>query len=470
MADRTERVTLRGMPSSSPAPIPAEGEADDRPVDAGERRTARGPRSARRAAYVASVALCVVLVGGASLWYATRTPAPAAISGENKQEAGRVFTVVPMRSVSRVTILGMIGAGKSVAVVSPFDGTVRERRAELGARVNTDDILVMMDGGEAESRFREAQSALLKASMALDVLNRWDNSADVMRARRTLESAEAALSTYERQAAETKALFDRGIVSRNEYDGLVQQRDTQRVGVASARQDLQTTMERGNENNRRLVELDVANAKARLSDLKQQVDGTIVRAPVAGILTRPPASGSATIQTPTVMDPGVRLTRGQPIFAIADTQTLIVTGKADESDVNQLRIAQSVTISSDAFPGDSITGRVIGVSAEADSGVGGTARAPSFEVRAAFTGRSDDHPQPIRLGMSARMTIETRNNPSAIVVPIEAVRGSSTAPIVRMRDPRTGKERDQAVVLGTTNESGVEIIKGLDIGVTIVLP
>lgn len=458
------------MPSSSPAPIPAEGEADDRPVDAGERRTARGPRSARRAAYVASVALCVVLVGGASLWYATRTPAPAAISGENKQEAGRVFTVVPMRSVSRVTILGMIGAGKSVAVVSPFDGTVRERRAELGARVNTDDILVMMDGGEAESRFREAQSALLKASMALDVLNRWDNSADVMRARRTLESAEAALSTYERQAAETKALFDRGIVSRNEYDGLVQQRDTQRVGVASARQDLQTTMERGNENNRRLVELDVANAKARLSDLKQQVDGTIVRAPVAGILTRPPASGSATIQTPTVMDPGVRLTRGQPIFAIADTQTLIVTGKADESDVNQLRIAQSVTISSDAFPGDSITGRVIGVSAEADSGVGGTARAPSFEVRAAFTGRSDDHPQPIRLGMSARMTIETRNNPSAIVVPIEAVRGSSTAPIVRMRDPRTGKERDQAVVLGTTNESGVEIIKGLDIGVTIVLP
>jgi len=375
-----------------------------------------------------------------------------------------------MRSVSRVTILGMIGAGKSVAVVSPFDGTVRERRAELGARVNTDDILVMMDGGEAESRFREAQSALLKASMALDVLNRWDNSADVMRARRTLESAEAALSTYERQAAETKALFDRGIVSRNEYDGLVQQRDTQRVGVASARQDLQTTMERGNENNRRLVELDVANAKARLSDLKQQVDGTIVRAPVAGILTRPPASGSATIQTPTVMDPGVRLTRGQPIFAIADTQTLIVTGKADESDVNQLRIAQSVTISSDAFPGDSITGRVIGVSAEADSGVGGTARAPSFEVRAAFTGRSDDHPQPIRLGMSARMTIETRNNPSAIVVPIEAVRGSSTAPIVRMRDPRTGKERDQAVVLGTTNESGVEIIKGLDIGVTIVLP
>jgi RND family efflux transporter MFP subunit len=375
-----------------------------------------------------------------------------------------------VRSVSRVTILGTIGAGKSVAVVSPFDGTVRERRAELGERVAAGDILVMMDGGEAESRFREAQSGLLKASMALDVLNRWDNSADVMRARRTLESTEATLSTYERQVIETKALLDRGIVSRNEYDGLVQQRDTQRVGAASARQDLQTTMERGNANNRQLAELDLANARARLSDLKQQVDGTMVRAPVAGILTRPPASGSASLQTPTVMDPGVRLTRGQSIFAIADTQTLIVTGKADEVDVNQLRIGQPVTIASDAFPGDPIIGRVVSVSAEADSSIGGAARAPSFEVRAAFTGQSDEQRRIIRLGMSARMTIETRSNSSAIVIPVEAVRDATTAPVVRMRDPKTGEERDQPVVLGSTSESGIEIVKGLDAGATIIMP
>ncbi|KQQ40744.1 hypothetical protein ASF58_07075 [Methylobacterium sp. Leaf125] len=91
-----------------------------------------------------------------------------------------------------------------------------------------------MDTGDIESRLREAQAAFLKRSMAINLLDRCSTSPDVTRARRTQETAEASLAVIVRQVTETKNLLDRGIVSRNEYDGLVQQRDSQRNTATGA--------------------------------------------------------------------------------------------------------------------------------------------------------------------------------------------------------------------------------------------
>lgn len=382
----------------------------------------------------------------------------------------RVVVVAPVPIAAEVTLLGTVAAGRTAAVTAPFDGVVRERRVDLRTRVHAGEVLAEMEAGEIETRFREAQSALLKASMVLDGLERWDTSPDVLRARRTLEAAEATLANAERQATEVKALFDRGIVSRNEYDGLVQQREAQRVTVAGARQDLQTAQERGSANNRRLAELDLANAKARLAELRQQMEGTTIRAPTAGILIRPPVNLQLGQAGQVVVDPGARLSRGQPIFAIADTDTLVVAGKVDEVDVNQIRIGQEVAISSDAFPGVALAGRVTAVSAEANGKPAEAGQAPSFEVRAAFAGPDDATRGLIRLGMSARMAIAIRAEAEAIVIPIEAVRDAPRRPTVILRDPTSGDFAPRRVILGTTNEKGIEIRVGLAAGDVVRLP
>lgn len=449
MADRSERLSR----------VPDAPAAAAAPAETG--RPAGTSRRARRSAALAAAGLIVILASAAWFWQASGPLPP----NRSVAHSARLFTVAPDALVSRLTINGTVGAGKTVAVLAPFDGAVRERRAQLGDRVAAGDVLLVMDIGEVQSRYREAQASFLKAAMAVEALNRWDASADVMRARRALETAEASLAMVERQATETKLLLDRGIVSRNEYDTLVQQRDTQRVTVASGRQDLQTTLERGSADNRRLADLDFTNARARLADLQLQVDGGTVLAAAAGILARPPASQAA----PAVaIEPGSRVTRGQPLFIVADTATLVIAGKVDEVDVNRIRVGQSVSISSDAFPGEPITGRVTGVSAEASGDQ--SSRVPSFDIRAAFSGEQVGQRQVIRLGMSARMTIETRGASPAIVVPVEAVRGGPSAPTVQLRDPRSGQEQERAVVLGATNEKGVEILRGLDAGDVLVIP
>lgn len=418
------------------------------------------PPCLRRSVVVACASTIILLAGLTWRWGNPRLgPAEPSVV---QMGVERTVTVAPVAAASFVTLTGTIGAEKTVAAVAPFDGVIREVRVQIGDSVQAGDLLVVMDDGEITTRVREARAAFLKSSIAVDLLNRWNDSPDVIRARKTLESAESSLAMAERQVAETKTLFDRGIVSRREYDGLVQQRDTQRKAVASAEMDLQTTLARGDANSRHLAELDLQNARSRLIDVMSQADSKVVCAPISGILFRPPVSRQSS-QPAAEIASGIRVGRGQALFAVADTSTLVVNGRVDEVDVNRIRIGQPVLITSDALPGEPISGRLIGISAEADTARSG-GRAPSFDVRAAFpreAGRGQ-----IRLGMSARIRIEIASNPRAIVVPIEAVSDPATNPTVQIPDPESGKQRPRQVRLGTTQQQGIEILSGLQEGMS----
>jgi HlyD family secretion protein len=407
----------------------------------------------------------VVVALGALAWFAgslqSSVPqAPAAYRGAFHEVVQQPLSI-------KATIKGALAAGKTVPVNAPFDGGVREKHVQFGDQVAQGDILVTMDGFEIETRLREAQSSALKTAMALEQLTRWADSADVARAKRTAEAAETSLAKAERQAAEARTLMERGIVSRNEYEGLAEQRDAQRMASISARDDLRAALARGDAQNRRLAELDHTNAKLRLAELQTQHDGAVIRAAVSGIVMRPPVNAGLSGAIATTIEPGARVARGQAIFVIADVNALVVVGKADENDVNALRVGMAVEIESDAFPGDPIAGRLISVSAEADSAQ--TGKAPTFEVRALLGAVEPARRDAIRIGMSARMTVTLRSDPKAVQIPLSAVRNASTNPTVQVLKPNGAGISERPITLGATTELGVEVLSGLQIGEKIAL-
>lgn len=420
------------------------------------------PRRARLWAALAAGTAIIALGAGAWFWQSREnlTVTDTTIATPTEQ----TIVVEPQAVSQQLDIAGTIAAGKSVAIVAPFDGVIREKRVQLGEHVNVGDVLVVMDTSEIAGRYRDAQSAYIKAAMAADAITKWDNSPDVQRARRSLEAADMQLASLERQVVELKALLDQGIVSRNEYDGMVQQRDSQRNTVAGAKDDVTAALERGNDENRQLVMLELENTQSRLNDLKQQMAGAKVATAVAGILTRPPANANA--ETPPSTEPGASVTRGTALFSIADTSSFTVTGAVDEIDVNRVKIGQAVTITSDAFPGRTVSGRVVSVSAEA-AGKEGSNRAPSFEVRGSFSAEDETLRQAIRIGMSARMTIETDANPAALIVPPAAIVNTGSGAQVRVQ--RNGETVMMPVLLGATFPAGVEIVSGLSVGDTVLL-
>lgn len=419
------------------------------------------PRRARLWAALMAGTAIVALGAGAWFWQ-SRDSLPIAAT-VNIASGEQQIVAEPQAVSQQLDIAGTIAAGKSVAIVAPFDGVIREKRVQLGDHVNVGDVLVVMDTGEIASRYRDAQSAYIKAAMAADAMEKWGKSPDVLRARRSLEAAETALASLERQVVELKALLDQGIVSRNEYDGVVQQRDAQRSTVAGAKDDVTVALERGNDDNRQLVMLELENTQSRLNDLKQQMAGAKVATAISGILTRPPVKDSG--ESPQSTEPGASITRGTALFSIADTSSFTVTGAVDEIDVNRVKIGQAVTIASDAFPGRIVSGRVVSVSAEA-GGKETSGRAPSFEVRASFQTEDESLRQTIRIGMSARMTIETYANEAALIVPPSAIINTATGTQVRIR--RNGETTTIPILIGATFPTGVEVISGLAKGDTVL--
>jgi HlyD family secretion protein len=395
-------------------------------------------------------------------WHWLPTPGHQSTTmGGDRSPEEKTFRIQSVPTIRQIAIRGIVGAGRAVPVLMPFDGVIGDMKVQFGDHVNSGDILFILESNEIETRLRDARSGVLKTAMALEVLENWDTSPDVMHAKRSLEAAETSLVKLEHQVGETKVLFDRGIVSRNEYDSLVQQREGQKLALAGAEQDLNAVLKRGAIDKRQVAELELENAKAKLVETQRQFDGATVRAPSSGILLRPPVQ-TTTSPVSAFVDTGARVQRGQVALMVADLASLIVSGKVDEIDINHVRIGQAVSITSDAFPALSLSGRIISGSAEADQETSG--RVPTFNVRGAISKLNDDARETIRIGMSARMTIDLNEASSAIAVPINLVRLKNGEATVTIIDQRTGVSHEQPVKLGATTPTGVEVISGLTSG------
>lgn len=366
------------------------------------------------------------------------------------------ITVSAQEKTLQLDINGTIAAGKSSVITAPFDGVIRQSSVKMGDHVEVGDILLVMDTTEIMRHYRDAQAAFLKASMAVDVLENWDESSDVLRAKRRAETAEASLASLEQQVVELKRLLDLGIIPRNEYEGIVQRRDTERAAVEGAKEELAVMKARGDQDDRFLAQLELQNAEATLQDLDRQLENTRIVAEFPGIVVRPPIDEETRLRVS--LDTGAHVTKGTALFSIADTSSFVVTGTVDEIDVNRVKPGQRVIITSDVFPGQEISGKIISVSAEA-SHDGNGSRIPSFQVSGAFSVDDKNLHHAVRIGMSARMSIETHTNTESIIIPPSAVMRSADDYQARIR--RDGQVMTVRIVLGKAFPSGLEVLSGL---------
>ena len=365
------------------------------------------------------VRLSIIATIGAAV-LAILSISQVSVPTETRATAFRPSTIIVTRTklVSTLDAVGQIQPGVKIVVVAPFEGYVSDRLVTVGDRMHKDDPVIVMDTSELETQAREAESALLKAAMNFDALSRWETGPDVAKARRALVAAQVALAAAEQHGQDTKVLFDRGIVSRNDYENSVQQVDAQRNQVASSDQELASTIARGDTDNRRMAELEHANARERMEVLKTEMSRKIVLSPADGLVMRAPVSTSAGKSEPENIEAGMHVSKGQALLTIANLDTLFVEALVDEVDVNKITVGQPVDVESDSFAGAPIRGRISRVGIEADqSSQGGISK---FTVLAAFS-VGEARGRLIRVGMSARMTIVTYTNPDALVIPQDAV-------------------------------------------------
>ena len=208
------------------------------------------------------------------------------------------------------------------------------------------------------------------------------------------------------------------------------------------------------------AELSVTQKENALTDAKQTLLDYYIKAPFSGIIASIPIERGENVSSGTVL--GTIITSKQ-----------IATISLNEVDVAKISLGEKVTLTFDAVPDLTITGKV----AEIDS-IGTVSQGVvSYNVKISF----DTSDARIKQGMSVNAEIITAVRQDVLTVPNSAVKGQGTSSYVEMFDtllptplagvqgsPSKVSPRQQAVTVGISDDTSTEIISGLKEGDEIV--
>jgi len=332
----------------------------------------------------------------------------------------------------------------------PSKGAVGDRSGATGSRVAGVEAspvvpVSLRDDAQAVGNLRARHSVMLRPEVLgrITALNFKDGSPvrkgqvlvqfDDQLQHAELQQMQAQLSVAQANAKRTQELVAANFMSQ-------QAQDTAAANV-------------------QVAQAQVALSQARLSR-------TAVRAPFDGVV------GIALVNVGDYVKDGVDL------VALEDPRQVVVDYRLPERYGSKVRRGQTVEVTVDALPGQSFKGVVEAVDPVLDT------NGRSLMVRAVISGAAKaDQPEAnrvvLRSGMFARVTTVFSINPSALVVPEEAVvpqggkqfviklvaaeAGAKLPPEVKFVSQR------QEVKLGVRRQGKVEIVEGLSVGDTVVV-
>ncbi|MCX5812260.1 MAG: efflux RND transporter periplasmic adaptor subunit [Proteobacteria bacterium] len=378
-----------------------------------------------------------------------------------------------------IALEGTLKPGEAVNIVCPFDGIVKGKHFQYGEYVKRGQPLLELDISDIEVKYDGAKTDYIKAADKVKNMRDWENSDDVMKAKRSLSRSNMILEAQKKTFQATEGLFKEGIVSETEYENARQQYSSSKLDYDNAVDELKNARTKGTGNYLEVAALDMKSAKIKFDELKKQLDRANVTAPLDGVVVLP-SSGDKDKKDKRI-DKGVSFTRGETLVTIGNIENLSVHVDVDEMEVLKVKNGQDVTVTGNAFPGIMLKGKVSGISSQAtqDEAQKGP---PSFRVvvvldglpqsvteKIRLKGMSQSVNEKIRLGMSADVKILTYSKTDALAVPVKAVAEEGGNYFLTVKDKGTGQTKKVKVETGITTPDLVEIINGIKEGDEVLI-
>jgi HlyD family secretion protein len=322
------------------------------------------------------------------------------------------------------------------AALSVARATAQVQRASL------ERAKVAVLNAQTAKRLAEAQSAAIKARQ--DELER-----DLQRKLQLVRTG----SGTERDLTQTQAQRDAGI---SDLRASVEQSQMRAEAIAIAEAECQ------------MAEANLANAQAiveqkhaALDQAQVDLDRTVIRAPIDGIIIKRDVNSGQTV--------AVSLD-AKTLFKIAnDLREMEVHGKIDEADVGQLKVGQTAEFTVDAYPDQTFKGRVQQIR-----------KSPEVVQNVVTYTTIISAPNPDLLllpGMTAQLRIVVSDSGGILKVPSQAFRfrpngalssrqsankavASSKASATVWVVGEDGRPDPVAVKLGASDDSGAALLEG----------
>jgi len=190
----------------------------------------------------------------------------------------------------------------------------------------------------------------------------------------------------------------------------------------------------------RAAQADVAAARARQND-------RVIRAPFAGVV------GLSDVA------PGALVNPGAPIVTLDDISVMRVDFQVPERYLGQLREGQALLATADAFPGETVSGRIAKLDTRVDE------RTRAITARAEFPNAGGR----LKPGMLVRVGVSRgqRTNPSAPESAVSVQGDGAFVFVLHTQGQRTMAEQ-RPIVTGVRQQGFVEIVEGVKPGERLV--
>ncbi len=314
-----------------------------------------------------------------------------------------------MGSIRRTTVVtGKIEPRNEVNVKPQINGIISELRKEAGQTVKEGEVIAKLRVIPDMNSLSSAQSRVRLAEINL----------------------KQAKTNYDRE----KALWDKHLVSDEEYDQVLQAYNQAQEEKNAAQESLE------------VIRDGVSKSNATGSS-------TLIRSTISGlILDIPVKVGNSVIQANTMND-------GTTVATVANMSDLIFDGNIDETEVGSLVEGMPMVISIGALPDYRSEASLEYISPKAVENNG----ANQFEIKAAVQVSSDHM---IRSGYSANAEIVLARADSVLVIPESALEFSGDSTFVYRKTGQDAYEK-VAVETGLSDGISIEIKNGLKPGDTV---
>lgn len=310
--------------------------------------------------------IALLAVGGLVL-RAKNQPAPPA----------KYLTATPSTGdvAEKVQATGTVQPLLQVNVGSQVNGRIAKVNVDFNSVVKKGDVLAEIDPVQYGAQVSQVSSQVLSQKAQLE---------------REKANAGAMKIALER----TQRLFQQGLASKGELDTAQGQYEVARAQAAAA-------------------EAQIGAIQAQLEQSRTNVGWTKIYSPVDGVVVS------------RAVDPGqtvVASFQAATLFIIAqDLRKMRVMADVDEADVGKLKAGMEAEAVVDAFPGESFRGAVQQVRYSPNNVQGVVTYSAVVEV--------DNPEEKLRPGMTATVTIKTKEAKAALRVPNAALRYKPTPPM-----------------------------------------
>lgn len=306
----------------------------------------------------------------------------------------------------------------NISIIAPkVAGYVKRIPVVENQHVQAGDVLVVIDDqdfaasvdqAKAQMASQKAAIASIDSQLALQASRISQAQADIATAEADLAFARSDLSRY-------RELVQTGAASRQHFETAQQAERKAIAGLDKAHANLATEEKQVGvlQAGRHQAEANLQEAEAALALRQIDLDNTVIRAPVGGVI------GNKGV------DMGQYVKAGTQLFALVPDRDVYIVANYKETQIAHMRPGQPVEVSVDAFPSEHVTGRVESFSPASgaqfsllppENATGNfTKVVQRIPIRIALP-QSDPLTRKLRPGLSVQAAIDTRGGKTAATV------------------------------------------------------